>query len=129
VIYLLDTHALLWSLTDPTLLGTEARTVIARRSSRLLASAASALEITTKQRLGKLPGADALVEGYARHLDTLGVERLPISEQHALLAGKLDWTHRDPFDRILAAQAMIESATLITRDPALTSLSGLSTLW
>jgi PIN domain nuclease of toxin-antitoxin system len=94
-----------------------------------LASAASAWEISTKQRLGKLPGADALVEGYPRHLSTLGVERLPVSEEHALLAGKLDWAHRDPFDRMLAAQAMIESATLVTMDPSFTALSGLATLW
>jgi PIN domain nuclease of toxin-antitoxin system len=129
VIYLLDTHALLWALTDPTRLGAGAHAVIHDRSSRLLASAASAWEISTKQRLGKLPNSYALVEGYVRHLNTLGVERLPISEEHALLAGKLDWAHRDPFDRMLAAQAMIESATLVTRDPDLRALSGLATLW
>lgn len=129
MIYLLDTHTLLWALTDPSLLGSSARIVIEDRTSRLVASAASAWEIATKQRLGKLPGAHVLVEGYARHLNTLGVERLPVSEEHALLAGKLDWAHRDPFDRMLAAQAMIESATVITKDPDLTSLSGIATLW
>jgi PIN domain nuclease of toxin-antitoxin system len=129
VTYLLDTHALLWALTEPAHLGDNAHAVISDRSSRLLVSAASAWEIAAKQRLGKLPKADVLVEAYPRHLNALGVERLPISEEHALLAGKLDWAHRDPFDRMLAAQAMIESATLITRDPDLAALSGLATLW
>ena len=129
VIYLLDTHAIVWALTDPARLGADAHAVIRDRSARLLASAASAWEISIKQRLGSLPGADALVEGYPRHLNTLGVERLPVSEEHALLAGKLDWAYRDPFDRMLAAQAMIESATLVTMDPAFTALSGLATLW
>lgn len=92
-------------------------------------SAASAWEIAVKRQLGKVPKADVLVEAYPRHLNSLGVERLPISDEHALLAGKLDWEHRDPFDRILAAQAMIESATLITRDPDLAALSSLATLW
>lgn len=129
MIYLLDTHALLWALTSPGRLGPEARTVIRDRASRLLVSAVTAWEIATKHRLGKLPHADAIVEGYGRHLDVLGVGRLPVSDEHALLAGKLDWDNRDPFDRILAAQAMIESATLITMDPDLRALPGVATRW
>ncbi|MFM7147843.1 MAG: type II toxin-antitoxin system VapC family toxin [Actinomycetales bacterium] len=127
--YLLDTHALLWALTEPGRLGAGARTVVLDRASRLLVSAATAWEIATKHRLGKLPQADAVVEGYGRHLDALGVGRLPVLEEHALLAGKLDWAHRDPFDRILAAQAMIESVTLLTMDPDLRALPGVATLW
>ena len=127
--YLLDTHTLLWALTEPTRLGARARPIVAARSSSLVVSAASAWEISTKQRLGKLPRADALVGGYAHHLDRLGVDRLPITEEHALLAGSLQWTHRDPFDRMLAAQAMIESLTLVTEDSALASLPGLATVW
>ena len=119
MIYLLDTHALVWALTDPTQLGAGAHAVIHDRSSRLLASAASAWEISTKQRLGKLPNSDGLVEGYMRHLKTLGVERLPISEEHALLAGKLDWAHRDPFDRLLVWQAICRKHTLLSRDRAM----------
>lgn len=129
VTFLLDTHALLWALTEPSRLGVEARQVLTSRSSRLVVSAASAWEIATKQRLGKLPHADALVGGYARHLNRLGAVRLPIDEEHALLAGGLDWAHRDPFDRMLAAQAMLESLTLVTDDPAFTDAPGLATLW
>lgn len=127
--YLLDTHVLLWALTDPGRLGRTAREVVDNRSSRLVVSAVSAWEITTKHRLGKLPQADVLLGGYGKHLDRLGVIRLPVAEDHALLAGRLEWDHRDPFDRMLAAQAMIESLVLITGDPTFASCAGVPTLW
>lgn len=127
--HLLDTHALLWALTDPARLGEQARMIIANRKTRLIASAASAWEIATKHRIGKLPQADALVGAYAKHLDRLGAIRLPMTEEHCLLSGGLSWAHRDPFDRMLAAQAMIESLTLITDDPVFTHLPGLRTAW
>lgn len=127
--FLLDTHALLWALTDPSRLGPEAHRIIAARSSRLVVSAATAWAIGTKQRLGKLFQADALVGGYPRSRDRLGAIWLPITEEHALLAGRLEWTHRDPFERMLAAQAMIESLTLLTSASALTNLPGLATAW
>jgi PIN domain nuclease of toxin-antitoxin system len=127
--YLLDTHALLWVLTEPARLGTEAREIIADRASQLVVSAVSGWEIATKQRLGKLPQADVLVGAYSRHLDRLGVERLPIAEDHALLAGSLGWGHRDPFDRMLAAQAMLESMSLITHDRAFEGLPGVQVRW
>ncbi len=127
--YLLDTHTLLWALTAPSRLGAEAARVVADRRSQVVVSAASACEIATKHRIGKLPQADAVIGGYARHLDRLGVTRLPLTEDHCLLSGGLDWEHRDPFDRMLAAQAMIESMTLITDDSAFQGLPGLRTLW
>jgi len=127
--YLLDTHVVLWALTDPTRLGRTARDVIENRSSRLIVSAVSAWEITTKHRLGKLPQADVLLGGYAKHLDRLGAIRLSVTEDHALLAGRLDWNHRDPFDRMLAAQAMIESLVIITGDPTFAGCPGVPTLW
>ena len=127
--YLLDTHVMLWALTDPTRLGPTTRDVIANRSSRLVVSAVSAWEISTKHRLGKLPQADVLLGGYGKHLDRLGAIRLSVAEDHALLAGRLDWNHRDPFDRMLAAQAMIESLVIITSDPAFAGCPGVPTLW
>lgn len=127
--YLLDTHALLWSLTDPSRLGEEARATISDPTSTLFVSAVSAWELSTKQRLGKLPQAEVLVHGFARHLDRLGAERLPILEEHALLAGRMQWAHRNPFDRMLAAQAMLESMTLLTGDAAFEGLSGLALRW
>ncbi len=127
--YLLDTHAILWALTDPARLGRSARAVIENRASRLVVSAASAWEIATKNRLGKLPQADAVLGAYSKHLDRLGTTRLPVTEDHALLAGRLDWNHRDPFDRMLAAQAMIESLVLVTGDPNFGGCPGVATLW
>ncbi|SDO63225.1 PIN domain nuclease, a component of toxin-antitoxin system (PIN domain) [Microbacterium testaceum StLB037] len=127
--YLLDTHTLLWALTAPDRLGPASSTILADPSSTIVVSAASAWEISTKQRIGKLPHADALVGGYARHLDRLGAERLPIDETHALLAGALQWDHRDPFNRMLAAQAMVESLTLLSSDDAFSRLAGLAVQW
>lgn len=129
VTHLLDTHAVLWALTDPARLGSDAREVLTDRSVPIVVSSVSAWELSTKQRLGKLPQADAILGAYSRHLDRLGATRLPISEEHALLAGRLDWDHRDPFDRMLAAQTIIHSMTLITGDAAFAGLAGVRTLW
>jgi PIN domain nuclease of toxin-antitoxin system len=127
--YLLDTHVTLWALTEPTRLGRTARELIENRSSQLVVSAVSAWEIATKHRLGKLPQADVLLGAYAKHLDRLGVMRLSVAEDHALLAGRLEWNHRDPFDRMLAAQALMESMVIITGDPAFDGCPGVATLW
>ena len=127
--YLLDTHVMLWALSEPTRLGRKARKIIENPASRLVVSAASAWEISTKHRLGKLPEADALLGAYSKHLDRLGANRLPVSEEHALLAGRLEWNHRDPFDRMLAAQPMVESLIIITGDPTFGDCRGVLTLW
>ena len=127
--YLLDTHALLWLLGRPERLGAAAREVLARRTTDVAVSAATAWEISTKHRLGKLPEAARVVPGYAGHLRRLGVATLPIRDDHALHAGALVWDHRDPFDRIIAAQAIIEGRALVTLDPAFSQLGELTTLW
>lgn len=129
VTHLLDTHTVLWALTDPARLGSHARSVLTDRSVPIVVSSVSAWELSTKQRLGKLPQADAVLGAYSRHLDRLGATRLPITDEHALLAGRLDWDHRDPFDRMLAAQALIHSMPLITGDAAFAGLAGVRTLW
>ncbi|HLS15723.1 MAG TPA: type II toxin-antitoxin system VapC family toxin [Beutenbergiaceae bacterium] len=127
--YLLDTHVLLWALTDPAALSRTAHDVIASRRNVLVASAVSAWEVATKARLGKLPQADGLLNAWDRNLRRLDCQRLPISDDHALLAGGLDWEHRDPFDRMLAAQALSDSLVLITRDPVFGTLRGIRRLW
>jgi PIN domain nuclease of toxin-antitoxin system len=127
--YLLDTHALLWALTQPDRLGGKSRSAIQDPSSTIYVSAASAWELATKHRLGKLPQADHLVSGFDRHRRRLGAQELAMTGEHAVLAGSLDWPHRDPFDRMLAAQSMVESLTLVTSDPAFGSFSGVRTLW
>lgn len=87
------------------------------------------LEIATKHRLGKLGQADGLVAAYPSHLSRLGARELPITGAHALLAGGLAWDHRDPFDRMIAAQAMLEGLPVVTGDEALRALDGLATYW
>lgn len=84
----------------------------------VLVSAASAWEIATKYRLGKLPGAAALMADYGRALQGLGATVLPISNIHALTAGTFKQAHRDSFDRMLAAQAQTEMLPFATHDPA-----------
>ncbi len=86
------------------------------------------MEIVTKHRLGKLPQAEVLVRGYQQHLDRLGVETIDITSEHSLLAGSMEWPHRDPFDRMIAAQCMIESLPLATSDKAFGTLRGVRVL-
>lgn len=116
---LLDTHVLLWWMTDDARLPADVRALIADAENDVLVSAASAWEIATKHRLGKLGLADAIVQQYSTLLTTEGFATLPISSEHALLAGSYPQAHRDPFDRMLAAQAEVEQLALLSSDPAL----------
>lgn len=126
---LLDTHALLWALAEPGRLSARAATVIRDPANTVLVSAASAWEIATKLRLGRLPGAGSIVAGYAAHLAILRAEELPISSVHALRAGGFLVEHRDPFDRMLAAQALVEGVLLLTDDTAFGMFPDLETIW
>lgn len=115
---LLDTHVLIWALTAPRRLSKVAHRTISARSNDLFVSAVSGWEVATKHRLGKLPLGDAIVEGYEAHLLRLGAEELPITSRHALTAGTFPTEHRDPFDRLIAAQAIHEGLTLLSSDEA-----------
>ncbi|MPY80012.1 MAG: PIN domain-containing protein [Actinophytocola sp.] len=126
---MLDTHVLLWMLTDPARLSAKVRDAVTERSTELLVSSASAWEIATKQRLGKLPQADVLTRAFRQHLTRLAVESIPISDEHSLLAGSMEWQHRDPFDRMIAAQCMTESLPLATADEAFKTLVGIEVIW
>lgn len=119
--FLVDTHVVLWLMADPDRVDKDVRASLAEMSNDLLVSSASGLEIATKIRLGKLEAAD-LPTTLPRRLERMGATVLPISIEHALLAGSLAWSHRDPFDRLLVAQATIEDATLVTVDRALVNL-------
>jgi PIN domain nuclease of toxin-antitoxin system len=126
---LLDTHALLWALAEPHRLSPRAAALIRASTNEVLVSAASAWEIATKFRLGRLPGAGPIVAGFSAHLATLRADELPVRSVHALRAGSFAVEHRDPFDRMLAAQAMVEGVPLLTDDSAFLAYSELETLW
>lgn len=98
--FLVDTHVLLWLLGSPERVPDAARSALAERANTLLVSAASAMEVATKVRLGKLPAGRALVDAWAARLAEISAEELPLSCGHALLAGSMVWDHRDPFDRL-----------------------------
>ena len=116
---LLDTHALLWWLAEPDRLSPEAQAAIAEPANGVHVSAASGWEIATKVRLGKLPAARELLDDLPGLLADQGVQLLPITLQHGLHAGSYTIAHRDPFDRLLAAQAELAMLTLVSVDPAL----------
>ncbi|MGQ0657252.1 MAG: type II toxin-antitoxin system VapC family toxin [Chromatiales bacterium] len=113
---LLDTHTLLWWLFDDPKLSRRARTVIKDRESIILVSSASAWEIATKHRLGKLPEAGEAVSRLPALINQSRFDTLPITLEHALAAGMLPTHHRDPFDRMLIAQAQIEELPIVTND-------------
>ena len=127
--YLLDTHTFLWAIHDETMLNSSTRDVIVNNPSKVRVSAVSAYEIMNKHRLGKLTGYAFVAENYLRIFNEFGADELPITTQHTHFAGKFDWSHRDPFDRLLAAQAFIENFTLITNDAVFDSLPWLNVLW
>ena len=116
---LLDTHTLLWWWQDDRRLSKRAASAIADEANTVLVSAASAWEIATKHRIGKLPGAEAAVRQFTELIAADGFTHLAITSQHAIKAGGFVTEHRDPFDRMLAAQAIIEGATLVTNDMAM----------
>lgn len=125
---LLDTHTLLWWFTDDDRLSTTARDTIGDDANDVLVSAASAWEIATKQRLGKLGEVPQAADRFAELVAADGFAHLPITHLHSLRAGGYEVAHRDPFDRMLAAQSELERLTLVTKDPML-SLFSVETLW
>jgi PIN domain nuclease of toxin-antitoxin system len=118
---LLDTHALVWWLLDDPSLSRKARVAIADSTNRVLVSTISAFEIATKHRLGKWPEVAPLVKLFGPLVLAEQFELLPVSQDHALLAGTFDMLHKDPFDRLLAAQARCEGLILISADTAFDS--------
>lgn len=125
---LLDTHTLLWWLDGNRRMSKRARALVGRDTNEVFVSAASAWEITTKWRLGKLPGAADVAADVAGAVASQVFLPLSISLAHAQLAGQLTTTHRDPFDRMLAAQALVEGLPLVSNDEAF-DLFGVIRLW
>lgn len=125
---LLDTHALLWWFTDDPRLTEPARQAIADTGNEIHVSAASAWEIATKQRLGKLDEVPQAAERFSELCAADGFLLLAVSHLHALRAGGYAVDHRDPFDRMLAAQSELEVVPLVTRDPAFAAFP-VQTFW
>lgn len=127
---LLDTHALLWTINDPDTgrMSRRARDAVEDPTNNLCVSAATAWELATKHRLGRLPEAATAVRRWPAIITSLGAIELAITTGHAMLAGGLPGAHGDPFDRVLAAQAIIEGAHLVTADRAMDGF-GAQLLW
>ena len=113
---LLDTHAFLWWIAGDPALSLPARTAIEDSANYVVVSAASAWEIATKIRIGKLPGAAAIAADIMGVVTAQGFGRLPISFAHGQAAGALPGPHKDPFGRMLVAQAMLEGIVLVSNE-------------
>ncbi len=109
---LLDTHMLLWWMFEHPRLTPDLRALIGDDSNAVLVSSVSAFEISTKQALGKLEAPDDL----DKQIEASGFTDLPVTARHGAVAGRLPFHHRDPFDRLLVAQAQCDDLTLVTAD-------------
>jgi len=125
---LLDTHTLIWIVRDPRKVSAQVTSIMKLETSEVFVSAATAWEIATKARKGKLAFDSEFLDAFDDHLRVHGLEPLPIASAHAAAGGRLDGSHGDPFDRILAAQAIAEGLTVATVDPAIAAL-GAKVVW
>ena len=125
---LLDTHALIWWLAGDDALSPRARAAIVDEANPVAVSAASAREVATKHRLGKLPDAALLARDFEAIVAAQGFAELPISTRHARLAGAMTIPHKDPFDRFLIAQSQAEDMVLVSNE-ALFDGFGVARLW
>ena len=125
---LLDTHTFLWWMDDNVSLSATARGLIADEDNDVLVSAASAWEIATKYRLGKLPEAEAVATNVAVRIADEGFESMAISVADAERAGRLPGHHRDPFDRMLIAQALGHDLAIVSVDAEFDRY-GVNRLW
>lgn len=124
---LLDTHAALWWWRESPLLSATAFQAI-EEATRPNVSVASAFEVAIKHRLGKLDDIGDPAIRYPALMDQHAFVALLVTERHALRAGRLPGSHRDPFDRLIAAQALEDGLTVVTRDPAIAAF-GCKVLW
>ena len=114
--FLLDTHALVWSVFDPEKLTERAREALEDGENEIYVSAVSAFEIANKVRIGKLEFCRPLAEAFSDHALREGFRHLGLDHEHARLGGSLSFAHKDPFDRLLIAQAQIGQMTLVSNE-------------
>lgn len=125
---LLDTHALLWALLEPSELSTRAKGLVKDLQNDLFVSSATAWEISTKFRLGKLPEAAEVANNYLEVTKVFGAQHLGITPLHSLTAGGFRLDHRDPFDRMIAAQALHENLVVLSKDAVMRSFP-ITVIW
>jgi PIN domain nuclease of toxin-antitoxin system len=125
---LLDTHAFIWALGEFDQLSPRSRNLLLSSDTTLVVSVVSFFEIALKYRLGKLPGVERIVHEPLAALADIGAVELLVTRQHALFAGSNPSEHKDPFDRLIGAQAVIEGIPIVTIDRAFASL-GADTIW
>ncbi len=124
---LLDTHALIWFLAGDTRLPPKARLQI-EDADDVLVSAVSALEVVGKHRRGKLPEAELLALDFEAQIAMYGFHGLAVTLAHSVLAGRLEITHKDPFDRLLIAQSLIEDIPLVSNE-RIFDQTGVNRIW
>jgi PIN domain nuclease of toxin-antitoxin system len=125
---LLDTHAVIWWFLDNPALSRAAREAIEPAGAEILVSAASAFEISLKHWSGKLPDAEPLARRLGAMVLEEGFQPLPITLEHGRVAGALPWAHKDPFDRLLVAQALVEDMPIVSNERVF-DLTGVSRIW
>lgn len=125
---LLDTHTLIWWMTTDPHLSSAAGAIIRSKENTTIVSAVSAWEIATKVRLGRLPAAVGLVQDFVSDLQRHRIEILDVTAEHGIRAGLLPGPHKDPFDRMLIAQAIAENIPIVSNDRALDGY-GINRLW
>ena len=125
---LLDTHTLIWWMTSDRQLSKTAQALIGQKSNVALVSAASAWEMATKVRLGRLPPAAGLIQDFVIQLAREHIEILDVTADHGIRAGSLPGPHKDPFDRMLIAQALAENVPILSNDRALDGY-GVTRVW
>ncbi len=125
---LLDTHALLWWWKNAPQLPQAARSAISDAANEVFVSAVSGWEIATKVRKGQLAEFSASLPAFVDDVLRDGFNHLDVTARHGIYGGSLSGVHKDPFDRVIAAQALIENMTVVTRDPQIAAF-GCETLW
>ena len=125
---LLDTHTLIWWISDDPALAKAARSIIADTENTMLVSAASAWELAIKYQKGKLRKAADLISDFSGRVKREGFQLLPISAEHGISAGLLPGLHKDPFDRMLIAQSQAENIPIISNDVVFDTY-GVRRLW
>lgn len=126
--YLLDSHTLIWWWDEPARLNRRVTAALEPAEASIFVSSATALELAIKVRLGKLPRMAPFMPRYTDAVEEEGFRHLAIQHRHAVRAGLLPGNHRDPFDRVIAAQSLMEDLIVVTRDPQIASF-GCRTLW